>query len=56
LWDAAVAPEDVSIKKGVVVFVVPEGTKWEKPKVLRKFWVRGATADVVFSFNVAIRY
>ena len=53
-WDAAVASEDVLVKKCVLVFVVPEGTTFEKSKVLRKCWLPGASTDFVSACGVYI--
>ena len=53
-WDAAVASEDVLVKKCVLVFVVPEGTTFEKSKVLRKCWLSGASTDFVSACGVYI--
>lgn len=53
-WDAAVASEDVLVKKCVLVFVVPEGTTFEKSKVLRKCWLQGASTGFASACGVCI--
>ena len=53
-WDAAVASEGVSVKKCVLVFVVPEGTAFEKSKALSKCWLPGASADFLSACGVCI--
>lgn len=53
-WDAAVASEDVPVKQCVLVFVVPEGTAFEKSKVLRKCWLPGASTDFLSSCGVCV--
>ena len=52
-WDGAVASKDVSVKKCVLVFVVPEATTFEKSKVLRKCWLRGGSSDFVSACGVS---
>ncbi|CAM9507463.1 unnamed protein product [Pylaiella littoralis] len=53
-WDAAVASEGVSVKNCVLVFVVPEGTAFEKSKVLSKCWLPGASTDFLSACGVCV--
>jgi len=53
-WDAAVASEDVLVKKCVLVFVVPAGAPFETSKVLRKCWLQGASTDFASACGVCV--